>query len=469
MDSQPPAYEPPELERPASSSPTEDELEHEVPGAIENKRDPYLALRFRDYRLYAIGGVIGTISSQMQSVAVSYEIYERVRATEGVKEAVYALGMVGLVQAIPVIALMLLTGQVADRVSRRTIVLCSVFVLALSSLGLAIASARQAPIIWMYGALMLAGFARAFEGPARQAFVSQLVPEEAVANAVTWNSSRWQFASMLGPALGGMTIAAFGSATPVFWIDTVALLINGCFVALVRGRAQTIVRESVTIQTVLAGWKFVRATPLILATITLDMFAVFLGGATTLLPAYAKEILHVDATGLGWLRAAPAMGALMMVCAIAYLPPMRRAGRTLLWAVAGFGVATIVFGLSRNFWLSLAALVSIGALDNISVVVRHTLVQVLTPDAMRGRVSAINSVFIGTSNELGGFESGYVASLFGPVVSVVSGGIGTIVTVAAIAWLWPSVRELDTLEGATAQSEHMEHATESPLQTAQLD
>jgi len=452
MDSSKPAYEPPELERPATASPTEDELEHEVPGAVENKRDPYLALRFRDYRLYAIGGMIGTISGQMQSVAVSYEIYERVRETETVAKAVYALGIVGLVQAIPVIALMLLTGQVADRVSRRTIVLCSVLVLALSSLGLAIASAQRAPIIWMYGALLLAGFARAFEGPARQAFISQLVPEEALANAVTWNSSRWQLASMIGPALGGLTIASFGSATPVFWIDTVALLITACFVAMVRGRPQTIVRESVTMETVLAGWKFVRQTPLILATITLDMCAVFLGGATTLLPAYAREILHVDASGLGWLRAAPAIGALMMAATIAYSPPMRRAGRALLWAVAGFGVATIVFGLSRNFWLSLAALVAIGALDNISVVVRHTLVQILTPDAMRGRVSAINSVFIGTSNELGGFESGYVASLFGPVISVVSGGIGTVVTVVGIAWIWPSVRELDTLESAAAQS-----------------
>ncbi|MDF2439701.1 MAG: hypothetical protein JWN98_685 [Abditibacteriota bacterium] len=450
MDSQQPAYEPPELERPATAAPTEDNLEHEVPGAVQSRRDPYLALRFRDYRLYAIGGVVGTISGQMQSVAVSYEIYERVRATEGVAQGVFALGIVGLVQAIPVIALMLLTGQVADRVSRRTIVLCCAVVLALSSLGLALASARQAPIIWMYGALLLAGFARAFEGPARQAFISQLVPDEALANAVTWNSSRFQLASMVGPAMGGFIIAAFGSATPVFWIDTVALLVNAGFVAMVRGRPQTIVREAVTLETVLAGWRFVRQTPLILATITLDMCAVFLGGATTLLPAYARDILHVDATGLGWLRAAPAVGALMMAGTIAYLPPMRRAGRNLLWAVAGFGVATIVFGLSRNFWLSLAALVSIGALDNISVVVRHTLVQVLTPDAMRGRVSAINSVFIGTSNELGGFESGYVASLFGPIVSVVSGGIGTIVTVAAIAWIWPSVRELDTLESAAA-------------------
>jgi MFS family permease len=230
-----------------------------------------------------------------------------------------------------------------------------------------------------------------------------------------------------------------------------------------RGRPQS--REAMGLASLLAGIRFVREQKIVLATITLDMFAVLLGGATALLPVFAKDILHVDASGLGWLRAAPAAGAVCMAMTLAHLPPLRRAGSALLWAVAGFGVATVVFGLSRNFYLSLAMLFATGALDNVSVVIRHTLVQVLTPDYMRGRVSAVNSVFIGTSNELGGFESGLVARLFGPTIAVVSGGIGTALVVLGIAALWPQIRQLRSLDEVALEAEGQE-AAEEPLHTS---
>jgi MFS family permease len=446
----PPAYEEPEFERVASAAPTEGELEQEVPGAIQAKHDPYAALRHRDYRLYAIGGLFGTISGQMQFLAVEWELYERMRQVVGVKESALYLGLVGLVQAIPVILLALFAGQIADRIPRKRIILCTNSVLCAVALGLAFVSYSHAAVGWYYVLLFLAGMARAFEGPARSAYLTQLVDEKDFANATTWNSSRWQFAAMAGPALGGGAIVYFNRAAPIYVIDAICLAINFSFIAMTRGRPQNIVKESVTIKTLLAGWEFVRSTPLVIATITLDMFAVFFGGAIALLPVYARDILHVGPTGLGWLRAAPAVGALMMAMALTHLPPMRRAGTKLTWAVIGFGLATVVFGFSQNFWLSLFALALTGALDNISVVIRHTLVQVLTPDSMRGRVSAVNNVFIGTSNELGHFESGVATRFLGPVGAVVGGGIATVLVVLGVVKKWPSVRELDTLEGAAA-------------------
>ncbi len=239
-----------------------------------------------------------------------------------------------------------------------------------------------------------------------------------------------------------------------------AYIVSAIFAAIfavslgsVRMRGQAPAREPATLKSLAAGVRFVFRTKIILATITLDLFAVLLGGATYLLPIYAKDILHVGAVGFGWMRAVPAIGALLMGLVIAHLPPMKRAGRAMLWAVGGFGAATIVFGLSRSYWLSLAMLFLTGALDNISVLVRHTLVQVLTPDSMRGRVSAVNNIFIGASNELGGFESGLTAKLFGTVTSVVAGGIGTIVVVLATAGIWPQVRKFGSLVDAKPEGE----------------
>ncbi|MBC8120946.1 MAG: MFS transporter, partial [Gemmatimonadaceae bacterium] len=261
-----------------------------------------------------------------------------------------------------------------------------------------------------------------------------------------WNSSGFQVASMAGPAIGGLLIALQGEAALVYVVDALLILASFGCVAFIGGRQRQPSPEAPSFKSLVAGISFVWRSKLILAALTLDMFAVLLGGATTLLPVFAKDILQVGPAEFGWLRAAPAIGAFVMAFALAHLPPLRQAGKTLLWAVAGFGVVTVVFGLSRWFWLSLLMLVLSGALDNISVVVRHTLVQLRTPDYMRGRVSAVNSVFIGSSNELGGFESGVAAALFGPVLAVVGGGIGTVAVVLAVAFTWPQIRALGLLE-----------------------
>ena len=401
--------------------------------------DPYAALRFRDYRLFAIGYVCSAIGYQMQSVAIGWELYERTGSA-------MVLGVVGLVQALPIIALTLPAGHVADQCDRQRIVLMTQLMLAFCSIGLAVLSYRQGAISLIYACLLFSGVARAFNKPASDSLLPSLVPIKVFNNAVTWNSSAFQVASVVGPALGGLVIGLLHRATLVYVLNVVLALTCFGFIAFIVTKQPPRSTKAVTLKSLMAGVGFVWHTKVILATITLDLFAVLLGGATTLLPIFAKDILHVGPTGLGWLRAAPAVGAFLMAVLIAHLPPMKRAGKNLLWAVAGFGVATLVFGISRSFWLSLLMLLLTGAFDNISVVVRHTLVQVKTPDYMRGRVSAINSVFINTSNELGGFESGFAAALFGPVVSVVVGGIGTIAVVLAVASIWPQIRQLGSLQ-----------------------
>lgn len=323
--------------------------------------------------------------------------------------------------------------------------MASLALLALASLGLAAASALHAGIFWYYACLLVAGIARAFQGPAKEALAPQLVPRALYANSSTWRSSSWQLASVVGPALGGAVIALTRGAVAAYVLDATAALAFLLLVAAIRRPAFTPAAGSATLESVVAGVRFVARTKVILAAITLDLFAVLLGGATALLPIFAKDILRVGPTGLGWLLAAPSVGALLMALTLAHRPPMRRAGRALIVAVIGFGAATLVFGLSRNFWLSLAALFFTGAFDNVSVVVRSTLLQLMTPDEMRGRVGAVNSLFIGGSNELGGFESGAVAQLVGPVASVVLGGVGTILVVLTVARVWPEIARLGAL------------------------
>jgi MFS family permease len=252
-------------------------------------------------------------------------------------------------------------------------------------------------------------------------------------------------ASVVGPAVGGALIAARGNAVAVYVCAAVTSLTFFVLAAAIRHRSTERLTHEMTVAALVAGVRFVARSKLLLATITLDLFAVLLGGATTLLPIYAKDILHVGPAGLGWLDAAPSLGAVLMAVSLASLPPMRRAGRTLLWAVFGFGVGTLIFGVSQNFALSLAMLVVIGGLDMVSVVIRNTIAPLVTPDEMRGRVGSITGLFIGTSNLLGGFESGAVAGAFGPVFSVVSGAIGTIIVVVAVAWYWPAIRRLRAL------------------------
>ncbi|MGE3818099.1 MAG: MFS transporter [Isosphaeraceae bacterium] len=403
--------------------------------------DPYQLLRDANYRRYLAAGMAATIGGQMQSVAVGWELYERTRSAA-------ALGLVGLAQVLPVLLLAIPAGHAADRHSRKRQMVIAHLLLMAASLGLTALSAFQGPVGLTYLCLVLTGIGQAVNMPARWAILPQIVPRELLANAVTWNSSSWQIANVVGPALGGLVIALTRGATTAYVLDAVCC---AGFIALVAPiRFRPVVRDAtpITLGSLLAGLRFVLGTELILATITLDLFAVLLGGATALLPIFAKDVLSVGPTGLGWLRAAPSLGAFTMAIVLAHRPPMRRAGRSLLWAVLGFGLATIVFGFSTNPYLSFAMLFLTGAFDNVSVVVRATLVQVLTPDAMRGRVSAVNAIFIGSSNQLGEFESGMVARLFGAVASVVSGGVGTILVVLLVALVWPGVYRLGSLQDA---------------------
>jgi MFS family permease len=301
----------------------------------------------------------------------------------------------------------------------------------------------------IYGVLFLAAVGKAIGWPSRSALLPALVPTEVFANAIAWNTSAFQIAAMIGPALGGLVLV--WNRPAAYFLAACCGLIYVVMLLWIKSRPTTR-REPATLQSLAAGVRYVVATKIILAIITLDLFAVLLGGATYLLPIFARDILHRGAQGFGWLRAAPALGALTMALLAAHLPPMKRAGRAMLWAVAGFGVATIIFGLSRNFWLSLTMLFLTGSFDNISVLVRHTLVQMLTPDSMRGRVSAVNNIFIGSSNELGGFESGLTAKIFGPIISVVAGGIGTIAVVITVTLVWPQVRRFGSLIDARPES-----------------
>jgi MFS family permease len=284
-----------------------------------------------------------------------------------------------------------------------------------------------------------------------------LVSRQEFPRAVTWSSGSFQLSAAAGPAAGGALIAVFHHAAPVYVLNALACLACVVLIGPVRPHQPPVAKEKMTIHSLSAGFRFVFATPLILGTITLDLFAVLFGGAVALLPIYSKEILGTTPAGLGWLLAAMPIGSLFCAMILAHRPPLERAGRSLLWAVALFGLATIAFGFSRSFWLSFLLLVICGATDNISIVVRHTLVQLLTPDEKRGRVSAVNSLFIGTSNEFGGFESGFVAQIFGPVIgntvaagaliSVVSGGFGTLLVVLAVAFIWPQIRKYGRLAG----------------------
>ncbi len=404
------------------------------------KHDPYAALRIRDFRLFLSGHVLSVLGVQMQNVAVGWQLYEKTNSA-------WPLAMVGLVQAAPMIGLALPAGQAADRFDRRKILMAATVLAIISSLGLAAVSASGGSVKLIYACLLSSGLARAFQGPARSALMPQLVPRPIFSNSVSWTISGFEAASMLGPALGGFLIALLGGATRVYLIGAIGSVCYFVMLAMIANRSFAAETQTTTNnwRSFLAGFDYVWRTKLLFTTMSLDLFAVLLGGAVALLPVYAKDILKVGPVGLGWLQAAPSVGAVTMALLSAHLPPLKKAGQTLLWAVAGFGAATVVFGLSRNFWLSLAMLFLTGAFDNISVVLRHTLVQLLTPDEMRGRVSAVNGMFINASNEIGRFESGSVASLVGPIFSVVSGGIGTLVVVATVALSSSQLRKYGSL------------------------
>jgi hypothetical protein len=345
-----------------------------------------------------------------------------------------------------VLVLALPAGQIADRRDRKWLVVAAMSGIAACALGLAGLSVIQGPLPAVYALLFGVGVARAFQSPAFSALSAQVVPPTHFANAATWSSGAWQSSAIIGPAFGGLLLAAWGGAAGVYACAGVLLLLVAFLFSLLRPRPLPRPIEPITLTSLLAGARFIRHTPVILGAITLDMFAVLLGGATALLPVFARDILMVGAEGLGWLRAAPAVGAVLAAVGMALRPPLRYAGRTLLLVVAGFGLATIVFGLSRDFALSLAMLALLGALDNISVVIRSTLMLTRTPDALRGRVNAVHYVFVGISNELGAFESGVAAALLSAVGAVVAGGLGTILVVALIAVWAPELRRLGRMD-----------------------
>ncbi len=376
---------------------------------------------------------------QMQKVAVGWEIYERTGSA-------LHLGYAGLVQFLPQVLWNLAAGHVVDAYDRKRVFMAALAFNAMAAIGLAVNSWQGGSIYFLYACLFATGTARAFVMPSRASFLPGIVPMEIFSSAVSWISSGFEISSMAGPAIGGLLIGFFASPTLVYTITAAGML---TFVILLLGithKQHSQPRQPLTLRSLSAGFRFVWKQKVVLSAILLDMFGVLLGGATAMMPIYAKDILQVGPRGLGWLMAAPSVGAFSMALFQAHRGPLRKAGRTLLFAVAGFGLVTIVFGVSRNFWLSMAMLFLLGSCDNISVVVRSTLVQVLTPDDMRGRVSALNSLFIGTSNELGAFESGLVAGFFGPVVSVVSGGMGTIAVVGFMVWLYPELRRYGRLD-----------------------
>ncbi|MFZ1040943.1 MAG: MFS transporter [Anaerolineales bacterium] len=410
--------------------------------------DAYAALRYRDFRLLEAGRFITTFGSEMLTFAIGWELWIRTNSA-------LALGMVGLVQVVPILLLSLPAGHVADQYNRRRIVIITEIGLAFCSLGLAALSYYQGPLWLVYACLLGIGLARAFNDPASSTLLPETIPPEHFSRAASWNSSVSQFGSITGPAIGGVVVAIWNRVDVIYVFDAAAALTFAVLVSQIQGHVLPLARKSATLDSLKEGIRFMRETKVILAAITLDMFAVLFGGAVALLPIYATDILHVGAQGLGIMRAAPSIGAIIMAFVLAHLPPMKNAGRTLLLAVTGFGIATIAFGLSTTFWLSVSMLVLLGGLDNISVVIRATLMLTYAPNEMRGRVSSVNNIFIATSNEMGAFESGLTAALFGPVLSVVGGGIGTILVVLSVARIWPEMRRLKTLDKPEAIPESL--------------
>jgi MFS family permease len=374
----------------------------------------------------------------MINVAVGWLLYERTGTA-------WALGLVGAVELAPILFLMVAAGNAADRFPRRNIGIAAHGLLTIAAAGLALVSAQDGPTWVIYALLALVGTARAFSAPAVNTILPQLLAPAEFANANAWLASTYQLASIIGPAAGGLLIAATGGATAAFAAAAVGQTVFVLMLRTMPVRPPSAITGKRSAQDVFAGFRFVRANPLFLAAITLDLFAVLFGGAVALLPIFAKDILQVGPAGLGWLRAAPGIGAMTMALVTTRIQPWPRPGVTLLWVVAGFGVAMIGFGWSRSFALSLVCLFFTGVFDNVSVVIRVTLEQMITPDHLRGRVAAINYVFIGFSNEFGALESGATAALFGPTLSVVGGGFATLMVVLMVHAIWPQLSRIGPL------------------------
>jgi MFS family permease len=425
----------------------------------ELKTDPYAVLRYSNYRYFVLGRSFFTLASQMQTVAVSWEIYQRLQMNA--RDAALALGFIGLVQVLPMMIFALPGGQAADRLDRRTITRTTQLLFATCAMTLLIFSKLHAPVGYYYLVLGIAACGRAFSVPAISSLFPTLLPRELLPNAMMWNSTIFQITAMAGPALGGVIVATWGAGTSYAVNICCASLAFLTFSLTVPSAAKT-EKAPITWNSLVSGVRFVFGTRILLGLFCLDLFAVLLGGATALLPIFANEVLRSGPQGYGLLRAAPSLGAVVMALITAHLPPWRKAGRVMLFGVAGFGVATIVFGVSKLFWLSMLALALTGMFDNLSVVVRQTVMQMITPDAMRGRVSSITFLFISCSNELGELESGLTARWFGAVNSVILGGIGTMAVVLGSTFVFPEIgrlgrlHELKPAELAQATEEELE-------------
>jgi MFS family permease len=389
--------------------------------------------------LFQIARFLIVAAVEMQAVAVGWQVYE-------ITKRPLDLGYVGLAQFLPGILLFPISGHASDRFERRNVLsACYGGYAACFALLLALAERGVRSVSSIYVVLVLIGVVRSFNSTASRSILPQLVPEEHFPNAVAWNASIFQAATILGPSFGGILYAVFRGPSVVYGIAMLTAIGATVSSFRIKPEVKTRPREPMTMKTVFAGLHYIWRKKLILGAISLDLFAVLLGGAVALLPVYAREILHTGPWGLGLLRTAPGVGAALMAVLLAHRPLRGRSGPTLLWSVAGFGICTIIFGVSRSLTASLIALLLLGASDMISVIIRATLTQLATPDEMRGRVTAVDMIFIGTSNEFGQFESGVTAHWFGTVPAVVLGGVGTLVVIAVWAWLFPELRHAGEL------------------------
>jgi MFS family permease len=404
--------------------------------------NPYAALQIRDFRLFILSRLFITLAIQIQGVVVGWQVYELTKDP-------LSLGLIGLAEAIPAITVSLYAGHIADIVERKKIILACVGLLAFCSAALLYFTTNlgafliQNSIFPIYAVIFVSGIARGFLSPANFSFMPQLIDRSLYQNAITWNSTIWESASVGGPMIGGLIYGFFG-ITAAYTADALMVVVAlFCYLSIPNRTLPPASEEQGIWEKIKAGIKFVFNNQIILGAITLDLFAVLFGGAVALLPIFADEILNVGTVGLGFLRSAPAIGAVAMAVYITHHPIKKRIGKILLWCVAGFGLCMIGFSLSTSFWLSMGILIFSGMFDCVSVIVRSTLIHTLTPENMKGRVSAVNSIFIGSSNEIGMLESGVAAKLMGVVPSIIFGGCMTLAVVATTAWKATKLRLLD--------------------------
>lgn len=412
--------------------------------AFPKHHDPFAALRYREFSFYVLARFFLTLGIQMQSVIIGWQVYS-------LTKDVLMLGYSQLAEFVPFMLVSFFSGHMVDITSRKKVIRISTFALLLVTCCLAWFSSASSGLLLLWGIgplfvlVAVSGAVRGFLGPAFPAWLAQIIPRTHYTNAATWNSTFWHSGFIMGNAVGGL-LCMFGMPL-AYSVVLVVVAISLIFVSFIADKPLPVKEKSESIwESLGTGIRFVFQNKIILGALSLDLFAVLFGGAVAMLPAFADKILHVGSFEFGCLKAAPAAGAVITAFFLAYLPMKKNAGKNLLFAITGFGIATILFALSTNFYLSLFLLLLTGAFDNVSVVVRHSILQLLTPDNMRGRVAAVNNIFIGSSNELGGFESGVTARLMGLVTSVIFGGLMTIGVVIATAKLSPEIRKLNLKE-----------------------